>query len=679
MNYMKKIKKLLIFVICVILLLINMTGENNIMILNAISSSASAGFYPYRVIYNLKDGGFEDGGFEDGSFESNWSFKGNVSVSDEKSYYGKNSLKLINSNNTSASIWQTVNTGDGDEPKAGKAVEAGVWLYIDGGANMTGKYFTVLAEGFDINGNKITLAQSQPLSSDTPKNQWLWIKASSVKENETENTISEAMTYIQVAVDTNIEGTVYIDFVQAGEINALNGNPKKMAFFAYQPWYGNPVDNGDARWYNWAWSGGPSGMNHDPYDILPNGQRDVASMLYPIAGAYSSVDEDTLRYQMEISKAAHIDGFMINDYGKEINPNYRKCVEMMLDLAEEYDMKIALQYDAKIHFANWVPSTSGKTRGEQIQGIIDDLEYIIKNYAPKKSYLKFNGIHVINPFGTNLLSDKEWGEVKQKIEADGYGRFFLMADRAPKGKTYNIDAAYNWISLDDKMNPESKPSYPEIFSWAVSHNKKTYDWVKGNFANRFGIGCAWPGFNDEGVGGNWGSGTARRFAYNTNDVQWWTGPADPNGDTLDAIQYSNLESGVDWILYATFNDWNEATSLEPSVEFGYRYIKEIQRFLEVFKEIGKPSDENLMQKITEDYLAGRLTEKKPESTTLIERDKTTSAGEFVVTEPESVTAAEGSEKPVISNNAITAVIAAALAVLASGIVIFFVKRKKTKL
>jgi hypothetical protein len=316
----------------------------------------------------------------------------------------------------------------------------------------------------------------------------------------------------------------------------------------------------------------------------------------------------------------------------------------MLDLAEEYGMKIALQYDAKIHFANWVPSTRGLDRAAHIQGLIDDFVYILDNFAHRKSYLKFNGMPVINPFGTNLLTDAEWGFVRQEVRtlATGYHKeFFLMADRAPFGRTNNIDAAYNWIALNERMNPESRPSYDDIYAWAVEHNKRTYDWARGDFANRFGIGHAWPGFNDEGVGGNWGSGTARRFAYNTSDAEWWMGPADPKGSTLNAIQYSNLEAMPDWILYATFNDWNEATSIEPSVEFGYRYLQEVQRFLEVFKGIDEPADENLMRQITEAYLAnlttGQLTVTGPDSLTIFESGEIISIDEFIITGKEPIT------------------------------------------
>jgi len=408
-----------------------------------------------------------------------------------------------------------------------------------------------------------------------------------------------------VAVDTIIGGTVYIDFLQVGEAGAINGNPKKMALSVYLPWYRNPIEYGDSPnaknkgWYNWAWyESGPTSMMHYPENVLPNGQRDIASILYPIVGAYSNVDEGVLRYQFEIMKAANLDGILITDYGKEILQDYRKCVDKMYKLAEEYDMKIALQYEPKIHFANWVPSTSGKSRDEKIQAIIEDIIYIIEHYAPMKSYLKIDGKPVIPPFDANLLSDTEWGYVKKQIKDRGFGEIYLIFDRIPDVGVKNIDAVYNWISGLDRNYPD----YQSVYNFAKGHNERTDFWANNDFKNRLAIGVAWPGFDDTGVGGDWGSGTARKFPYLEND---------PTGSTLAATQNSVLNNNMDWIVYATFNDWNEATVIEPSVEFGYRFIQEVQEFLEGFKGLPK-GNRNLMQAITEKYIAERDGGTKPE-------------------------------------------------------------------
>jgi hypothetical protein len=236
--------------------------------------------------------------------------------------------------------------------------------------------------------------------------------------------------------------------------------------------------------------------------------------------------------------------------------------------------------------------------------VTDDIEYILEHYAPRKSYLRYNGIPVINPFGTMLLTDEEWARIKQTVQDEGYGAFILMSDNAPTAGSYaSADATYNWNLLSEETHPDRNPTYDDVYRWAVRNDRATYQWVARDFENRFGVGLAFPGFNDWGVGGDWGSGTARIAAYLTKDDpdHPWMGPADPKGNTLTATQNALLESGPNWIIYATFNDWNEATVFEPSQEFGYRFLQDVQKFQEKWKGLPE-ADENLMRKITETYL-----------------------------------------------------------------------------
>lgn len=538
---------------------------------------------PYKHLseYALQNNSFEDSDLE----KTNWGVYGNVAVSDADGYYGSKSAKFfIDGNSTpNTAIWQTINIGSGaDDPKPEQKVEAGAWVFFSGNSDFTGHNLYVEVNAIDADGNKTSLAKSNDIGASTPKGQWVYLKTQPVGDGK----IPSNAASVVVSIENDVVGTVYADFIQIGQAGAVNGNPGRFAMFAYQPWYGNESD-----WENWKWSDGPEGFNHNPDTILPDGRRDVAAAYYPLVGAYDSLDDNLLEYQFDIAKAALVDGFMVNDYGKDISQRYRQVINKMFNIAEKKGMKMAFQYDCKINLVGWVPATENGSRQEKIDGLTADLKYILDHYSSRKAFLKYNGIPVISIFGVYLLDESEWDYVYQTLNDQGY-RFILMGDglsgRTDMAGYYKaFGSMYNWHLNDESLRPSSKPTYDTAYTFAAANDKIVRKWVSAVPENRFGVGMIWPGFDDTGVG-SWGSGAPRLTDY-------------IDGALFDASAQSVLDSGVNWVLLATMNDWNESTSLEPSKEKGYFYMIRTQNFLEKFKG-AQDVDDNLIQKITEDYL-----------------------------------------------------------------------------
>jgi hypothetical protein len=68
----------------------------------------------------------------------------------------------------------------------------------------------------------------------------------------------------------------------------------------------------------------------------------------------------------------------------------------------------------------------------------------------------------------------------------------------------------------------------------------------------------------------------------------WGTIDDNGGKTFVSTLENALKSGLPFVQISTWNDWNEGTVIEPSVEFGYRDLEVVQRLRRQFTEPGFP-------------------------------------------------------------------------------------------
>jgi glycoprotein endo-alpha-1,2-mannosidase len=82
--------------------------------------------------------------------------------------------------------------------------------------------------------------------------------------------------------------------------------------------------------------------------------------------------------------------------------------------------------------------------------------------------------------------------------------------------------------------------------------------------NSIFIGSAYPGFIDFYEEGGWGAGY-QELAHD-------------NGSTLAATLDLATQQNVELLQLVTWNDFGEGTMIEPTLEFGYTFLEQIQEF-----------------------------------------------------------------------------------------------------
>ncbi len=326
------------------------------------------------------------------------------------------------------------------------------------------------------------------------------------------------------------------------------GHEQPLVAMHYMPWFNNPHTSvrQSPKWSHWEWQG--SQVQRNPEQRDAEGRRELASIQYPLIGAYSSDNPEVVRYHFETAKAAGVDAVFIIWYGPGSDTD--ALVPMLLDEAEAAGLKLAICYEEKL---NWPPYRSPKDRAEIVRTATADLQYILDEYADHPAYL-YRGdepfIYQFNFWGEgelgkqNILPD-EWADIFNQLDRPVvYARQNLNPEYHPE-----IEGAYVWWTADD--------SYLEDFADFSS------GMVEGGQLD-FYMTMVAPGFDDSGVNG-WGHGARVTPREGVSILK----------QTFDRAFVGKPEV----VQLVTWNDFNEGTALEPSLDEGYLYIDSLETWI----------------------------------------------------------------------------------------------------
>lgn len=407
---------------------------------------------------------------------------------------------------------------------------------------------------------------------------WQYLKTDLIETDLEDKEISK----IRITLNNDKDGITYFDLVQAGDYQAFNGNPHKMALIAYQPWYASEAEG----WGNWQYTDASDydgGVNSYPSRYI-DGQRDIASVYYPMIGAYDSSDPEVINYHLDLIKAMNIDVVQVNYYA-DLNQNMLDALEVIFELAEEKGLKVSVLYEPKIHIYGWIPHNN---RIEAIEAIEQDMKNFIDRYGDSKALLQFDGEPMIEIFGVNIVRNSEWNLILDELAEDGYYPQ-LMGDNIQNSDYSSMKGMFQWDLYSDEL---SDGDLSVVTSHIERINQDTLDWASSNLGSNFPVGIVYPGFDDSKVLG-WDLGVARKIDE--------TGP-EFYQTAWDQMQ--SMKDSFNWVLVATFNDWNEGTIIEPEVDWGHEMAIITQKEVAEFKGYGT-IDADLLESITQNYLDSR--------------------------------------------------------------------------
>ncbi len=300
----------------------------------------------------------------------------------------------------------------------------------------------------------------------------------------------------------------------------------------------------------------------------------------PLWGEYDSRDPQIIRKQIETAKKYGLDGFIVNLYGKN-------SVENIIGLSflkelEKYNFEH--RDDPFLYMISFDSQAQWPTEGKTPVSIEEDFEYLRDKWFGKYCISR-NGA----PCMAIFVYDRKASEYRRAADTvfgkDGLDIIWPSCDGSE-----GADAAYAWVRPDsferdgswfDTDNPGDK--WLESYYLACNKNRNL----------RYIMGGVWPGFNDLLVSWAWNPNPSNpairprvmcRESTRGNSLELTFMAAEnylrrhKNGDPSCA-------KPMPFIQIVTWNDWAEATNVEPDADFGFKSLEICAKFAKRLKEI----------------------------------------------------------------------------------------------
>jgi hypothetical protein len=279
----------------------------------------------------------------------------------------------------------------------------------------------------------------------------------------------------------------------------------------------------------------------------------------PLIGYYSSHSWAVLTYHMLLSWSCGIDGLVINvkddydDYTFDLILQYLNWLHRI----GNFDYSFSISYDDQ-GFVNQQTSLPDATIAEAKFTRLRDYTFI-----ETENFLTYLGTPVIFLFQYNKLTPKQYQTALYNVFDISP---LLVKNEIDQSSLMYASSFYSWV----------QPGHNGVWNgtnWGDDYLNWYYNTLKSSYSSSipFACGGVWAGFNDSP---NYCWGSRREM-----DRQ--------NGLVYDATwSFVNNYTGnppMKFAYISTWNDWNEGTELEPSVEFGYKYLKSTISNINAFK------------------------------------------------------------------------------------------------
>ncbi len=254
----------------------------------------------------------------------------------------------------------------------------------------------------------------------------------------------------------------------------------------------------------------------------------------PQIGTYHSGDYFVIEYQFLLMKYAGIDGVIIDWPGRSNTPadlpDNAENTDQIINETAKFGMEFAVMFEDQ-----YATSQSNA---------VTSMNWVRDHYFNKPNHIKVNGAPALFVFGPQQFGAGSWPTILAGTGTDP--AFFTLWYNAGAGGAR--DGTFAWIFQD------ATPALTHV----EDYYKRTDQGMK--------FPVLFPGFN---------------AAYDNGHLPWKVG-YDVGGDTLTSLWDLILKAGnnvLPMVQIATWNDYTEGTMIEPTNEFGYRFLTTLQGLL----------------------------------------------------------------------------------------------------
>lgn len=262
---------------------------------------------------------------------------------------------------------------------------------------------------------------------------------------------------------------------------------------------------------------------------------------YPQDDPYDSLDPAVIKRQVQQARAAGITGFIASWWGQKDRTDQQ--FPLLLDAAD--GLKIAPYIETAAN----------------ADALTADITYLLKTYGRHRAWLRLNGKPVIFIFDRVIqaLGKAGWQAVHARV----------------RGKAAFVGPANNMVEINDrKRNFDALHIYSMQFALSQPHATDPAamtafynDWVAAQKGLKVTTATVLPGYDDHLLPDR----TGKRPTVDR-----------AGGQLFQILWRAATGARPDWMLVVSFNEWQEASQVEPSTQFGDRELGTIKAFRKTF-------------------------------------------------------------------------------------------------
>lgn len=269
---------------------------------------------------------------------------------------------------------------------------------------------------------------------------------------------------------------------------------------------------------------------------------------------YSTDDAPDVLADLKEAKRAGLDGVIVSWQGTEGNRgwNHRRML-LVLQAAQQLGMQVSTLFETQS-----IPTNSKQA---QIDGIVEWLNEIVDWYGSQPAYLRVNGRPVIFLWAWIVPGDAAWRTALDRVRASGRNPYVIADTTDPQSfAVADSEFTYGGNLFTDDV---------DTFTRKMVMTTRTYHLLDASRgAQRISVATVSPGYDDRKL-----TDRARNFFFDRD-----------GGRLYDRQWNAALDSGADWIVVTTWNEWLENTQIEASQMYGEYYRWKTSFWATVFKK-----------------------------------------------------------------------------------------------
>ena len=273
---------------------------------------------------------------------------------------------------------------------------------------------------------------------------------------------------------------------------------------------------------------------------------------------YSTESQADVNNEVAQARSAGIDAFVVSWQGLEAQNGFNdRRMRVVLEAARNTPLRVCAYTETYV--AN---PTFDQNKPPDPQTVFEWLVDLVDRYGSHPSYLRVGDRPVIFVYLAPILSEASWAAIQARLRASGRNPL-LVGDFARSTLLEPFDGEYQYTNVFSSESALLEENRTE------SLRVRTYNLLRRGDRRRLWVASVTPGFDDSHLVDRVPPHVVDRAGGSVYDRQW----------------RSAIETGADWVVVTSWNEWWENTHVEPSERYGTAYLDQTRRWANAFKAV----------------------------------------------------------------------------------------------